>query len=61
MIEEKVMASDGNARTITYKQFGDEIRIYRVEGDITNTEALAEIAQDLCFSKNGVTKVTMKI
>jgi len=57
MIKKTVMASDGINRTIEGKVFGDELRIYRVYGDVTDTEALKETAQILALQTNTI-KVT---
>jgi hypothetical protein len=50
------MASDGVNRTIEGKIFDDQLRIYRVYGDITNLDALKETAQILAIQTN-VTEV----
>ena len=57
MIKKTVMASDGINRTIEGKVFGDELRIYRVYGDVTETEALKETAQILALQTNTI-KIT---
>jgi hypothetical protein len=49
MIKHTVTASDGVNRTIEGKVFGDELRVYRVYGDVTNREALEETAQILAL------------
>jgi len=51
------MASDGINRTIEGKVFGDELRIYRVYGDVTDIEALKETAQILALQTH-TTRVT---
>ena len=56
MITKTVMASDGVNRTIEGKIFGDQLRIYRVYGDVTNLDALKETAQILALQTN-VTEV----
>lgn len=56
MLKKTIMASDGINRTIEGKVFGDELRIYRVYGDITGVEALKEMAQILALQTN-TTKV----
>jgi hypothetical protein len=56
MIKRTVMASDGVNRTIEGKIFDDQLRIYRVYGDITNLDALKETAQILAIQTN-VTEV----
>lgn len=56
MLKKTIMASDGINRTIEGKVFGDELRIYRVYGDITDVEALKEMAQILALQTN-TTKV----
>jgi len=52
MITKTVTASDGVSRTVEGKIFGDQLRIYRVYGDITNREALEETAQILALETN---------
>ena len=52
MITKTVTASDGVSRTVQGKIFGDQLRIYRVYGDITNREALEEMAQILALETN---------
>ena len=49
MITKTITASDGVSRTIEGKIFGDELRVYRVHGDVTNMEAIAETAQILAL------------
>jgi len=49
MITKTVMASDGVSRTVSCKIFGDELRVYRVYGDVTNNEAIEETAQILAI------------
>ena len=56
MLKKTIVASDGINRTIEGKVFGDELRIYRVYGDITDVEALKEMAQILALQTN-TTKV----
>lgn len=45
MIDKTYVVSDGVSRRVTGKQYGDEMRIYRIYGDITNTDALKEMAE----------------
>lgn len=52
MIMKTVMASDGVNRTIEGKIFDDQLRIYRVYGDVTNLDALKETAQILAIQTN---------
>ena len=52
MLTKTVMASDGVNRTVEGKMFGRELRIYRVYGDVTDTEALKETAQILALQLN---------
>jgi hypothetical protein len=52
MILKTVTASDGVSRTVEGKIFGDQLRIYRVYGDVTNREALEETAQILALETN---------
>jgi hypothetical protein len=52
MITRTVMASDGVNRTVEGKIFDDQLRIYRVFGDVTNLEALKETAQILALQMN---------
>lgn len=56
MITKTITAGDGIKRMIEGKIFGDELRIYRVFGDITNRESLKETAQILAI-ENKVSKV----
>jgi hypothetical protein len=42
MITRTIMASDGVNRTVEGKIFDDQLRIYRVFGDVTNLDALKE-------------------
>jgi len=52
MIKRTVMASDGVNRTVEGKILDDQLRIYRVYGDITNLDALKETAQILAIQTN---------
>ena len=52
MITKTVTASDGVSRTVQGKIFGEQLRIYRVYGDVTNREALEEMAQILALETN---------
>ena len=52
MIKRIVMASDGVNRTVECKIFGDQLRIYKVFGDVTNPDALKETAQILAIQTN---------
>lgn len=52
--------SDGIARTVEGKLFPNEFRVYRVHGDVTNRDALAELAQILALSLK-VERVTLSI
>ena len=49
MINFTITASDGVSRNVEGKLFPNEFRIYRVHGDVTNREALAETAQILAL------------
>ena len=60
MITKTVTASDGIARTVEGKIFGDELRLYRVFGDVTNRDALEETAQILAIEFN-VQRVTISL
>jgi len=60
MITKTVTASDGIARTIEGKIFGDELRVYRVYGDVTDSEAIKETAQILAIEFN-VQRVTISL
>lgn len=60
MQEFTITTGDGITRTIEGKQFGNEFRVYRVHGDITDTNSLADMAQDLAVTL-GVERVTIKI
>jgi len=61
MIKRTVMASDGVNRTIEGKIFDDQLRIYRVYGDITNLDALKETAQILAIQTNVTEVVYMNL
>jgi hypothetical protein len=52
MITKTVTDSNGVKRTIEGKVFGDQLRVYRVYGDVTDTEALKETAQILALQTN---------
>jgi len=49
MITRTVMDSSGVNRTIEGKVFGAQLRVYRVYGDVTDTEGLKEVAQILAL------------
>jgi len=55
MVTKDYTPSDGKKRTITGKVFGDEFRIYRIYGDVTNKDALAEMAQEIAIEFKVVT------
>lgn len=52
MITRTVTDSNGVNRTIEGKVFGDQFRVYRVYGDVTDTEGLKEMAQILALQTN---------
>jgi hypothetical protein len=52
MITKTVTDSNGVKRTIEGKVFGEQLRVYRVYGDVTDTEALKETAQILALQTN---------
>jgi hypothetical protein len=54
------ITTNGIKRTITGKLFADELRVYRIEGDITNTEELKTMAQELAIQFN-CSRVTLHI
>jgi hypothetical protein len=54
------ITTNGIKRTITGKLFDEELRVYRVEGDITDTEELKAMAQELAIQFN-CSKVTLRI
>jgi hypothetical protein len=54
------ITTNGIKRTITGKLFDEELRVYRVEGDITDTEELKTMAQELAIQFN-CSKVTLRI
>jgi len=60
MITQAFTVSDGKKRTIEGKVFGDELRVYRVYGDVSDREALAEVAQEAALHF-GVDKVRMPL
>mgnify|MGYP006893395453 CR=1 FL=1 len=52
MVKKTVMDSNGVSRTIEGKIFGDQLRVYRVYGDVTDIEGLKETAQILALQTN---------
>jgi hypothetical protein len=52
MITRTVMDSNGVNRTIEGKVFGEQFRVYRVYGDVTDIEGLKEVAQILALQTN---------
>ena len=52
MVKKTVMDSNGVNRTIEGKIFGDQLRVYRVHGDVTDIEGLKETAQILALQTN---------
>jgi len=52
MVKKTVMDSNGVSRTIEGKIFGDQLRVYLVYGDVTDTEGLKETAQILALQTN---------
>jgi len=52
MIKKTVMDSKGVNRTIEGKIFGDQLRVYRVYGDVTDIEGLKETALILTLQTN---------
>lgn len=52
MVKKTVMDSNGVTRTIEGKIFGDQLRVYRVYGDVTDIEGLKETAQILALQTN---------
>ena len=52
MITKKVVDSNGVSRTIEGKVFGDQLRVYRMYGDVTDIEGLKETAQILALQTN---------
>lgn len=59
MIYETYTANDGVKRSVEGKIFDSEFRVYRVYGDITNRQAIHEIALQIS-DKHGCDKVTFK-
>ena len=51
--------TNGIQRTITGKVFGEELRVYRVEGDITDEEEIVTMAQELAMQFK-CSKVTLR-
>lgn len=43
----KTYNTNGVNRTVEGKQFGDEFRVYRIYGDITDRPSLGELAQQI--------------
>lgn len=58
--ERSFTPSDSVKRTLRFKQFANDVRIYAVYGDVTNAEALAEIGQELALSLK-VERVVFKL
>ena len=56
----KDITTNGIKRTITGKLFGEELRVYRVEGDVTDKEELVTMAQELAMQFN-CSRVTLHI
>lgn len=56
----KDVTTNGIKRTITGKIFDEELRVYRIEGDITDTEELKAMAQELAIMFN-CRKVSLRI
>lgn len=52
MVKKTVMDSNGVTRTIEGKIFGEQLRVYRVYGDVTDIEGLKETAQILALQTN---------
>lgn len=52
MITERILTSDGIWREIDAKVFGTELRIYKVRGNVSDREALAELGQIACLEHN---------
>lgn len=52
MVKKTVMDSNGVTRTVEGKIFGDQLRVYRVYGDVTDIEGLKETAQILALQTN---------
>lgn len=52
MITKTVMDSNGVNRTIEGKVFGEQFRVYRVYGDVTDIDGLKEVAQILALQTN---------
>ena len=45
----KKYVTNGTPRTIDYKVFGDEVRVYRIYGDITKRDEIEQLAQEIAF------------
>lgn len=56
----RIKTSDGVTRTVEGKEFPNEFRVYRLYGDVTNREALAELAQILALQLQ-VERVTLSV
>ena len=48
----KTIETNGVRRTITGKIFGDELRIYKIYGDVSKREDLMQMAQELAIDLN---------
>jgi hypothetical protein len=56
----KTIETNGIKRTITGKLFDEELLIYKIEGDVSNSEELITMAQELAIQFNR-SKVTLRI
>lgn len=54
------ITTNGIKRTVTCKLFGEELRVYRVEGDVTDKEELTTMAHELALQFN-CTQVTVHV
>ena len=48
----KTIETNGVRRTITGKIFGDELRVYKIYGDVSKREDLMQMAQELAIDLN---------
>ena len=60
MFSKTIQFDDGIVRTIEGKEFHDEVRVYRVYGDMSNPDIFYDLAEQVS-KLFGVTKVTLAV
>lgn len=60
MFSKTIQFEDGIVRTIEGKQFNDEVRVYRVYGDMSDPSVFYDLAQQVAKLFR-VTKVTLAV